>query len=194
MRVVLATTSGHKVREIRRLLEGYDVELIDRPTHVDDVEETAETLEGNALIKARALRDATGEAALADDTGLFVDGLGGRPGVRSARYAGALATDESNVAKLLAELSAAKAPTRHATFRTVVAVALPGGDEWWVAGTLAGEILAQPRGAGGFGYDAIFAPSGLGGRSLAELTMAEKNDISHRGVALRRVAQTLASS
>jgi XTP/dITP diphosphohydrolase len=191
---VLATANEHKVHEMRSILAPYEVELLPRPDEVPDVEETADTLEGNAQLKARALAHATGEAAIADDTGLFIDALDGRPGVHSARYAGSGVNFDENVKKVLNELQGVDAADRRARFRTVIAVAYPNGESWCVDGVLEGTILAGPQGDGGFGYDPIFAPVNEGGRSLAELTMAEKNERSHRGHALRALVAKLASS
>lgn len=192
-RFVLATANEHKAGEIRRVLGDYDVELLDRPGDVPDVDETEMTLEGNALLKARALTTATGEAAIADDTGLFVDALDGRPGVYSARYAGENASYADNVAKLLVELDGVDDARRGANFRSVIAVTFPDGGSWWVEGVLEGTILTEAKGDGGFGYDPVFAPA-AGARSLAELTPDEKDALSHRGRALRAFAEKLSRS
>jgi XTP/dITP diphosphohydrolase len=191
---VLATANRHKVDEMRAILAPYDVQLFPRPDEVADVDETEDTLEGNALLKARALSKATGEAAIADDTGLFIDALSGRPGVHSARFAGEGVNFSENVKKVLRELKGIDAADRRAHFRTVIAVAYPNGASWWVDGVLEGSILTGPKGEGGFGYDPIFAPVDEGGRSLAELTPAEKNARSHRGYALRALVAALESS
>jgi XTP/dITP diphosphohydrolase len=191
---VLATANAHKAEEIRRVLEPYGIELLDRPLDVADVDETEETLEGNALLKARALSDATGLPAIADDTGLFIDALEGRPGVFSARYAGENATFADNVSKALTELDGVDDPRRSAYFRSVIAVAYPDGTSWWVEGALDGMILHSPIGEHGFGYDVIFAPADFGGTSLAQLTPDEKSAISHRGQALRAFAEKIARS
>ena len=191
---VLATANHHKVEEMRAILAPYDVQLLPRPDEVLDVDETDDTLEGNALLKASALSKATGQAAIADDTGLFIDALSGRPGVHSARYAGDGASYEENVKKVLRELRGVHLVDRRAHFRTVIAVAYPIGTTWWVDGVLEGTILDTPRGEGGFGYDPIFAPVDEGGRSLAELTPEEKNARSHRGHALRALVTVLESS
>lgn len=190
---VLATANPHKAQEMREVLARTDVELLARPPDVPDVEETEDTLEGNALLKAVALCRATGLPAIADDTGLFIDALGGRPGVYSARYAGEHATYADNVAKALGELAEVPESGRRARFRTVIAVASPDGSTWLAEGALEGSIAYEPRGEGGFGYDPIFVPDGGGGRSLAELSAAEKNEISHRGRALRVFAEKLLS-
>ena len=145
-------------------------------------------------MKAKALVDATGEAAVADDTGLEVDGLDGRPGVYSARFAGEHATYADNVAKLLAELSAAGAVNpdqRRATFHTVALVAFPDGSELWADGRVSGVITPEAVGDRGFGYDPVFAPDGGGGRTFAQMSPGEKHDISHRGRAFRALAAKL---
>jgi XTP/dITP diphosphohydrolase len=189
---VLATANLHKTEEIRAVLEPLGFTLLARPLDVPDVDETGETLEANALLKAQALVDATGLPAIADDTGLFVDALDGRPGVQSARYAGEHATYEENVAKLLAELDGVAASERTARFRTVIVIAYPDGTDVCVDGVLDGVIAFARTGDQGFGYDPVFVPSVTGGRSLAELSAHEKNTLSHRGVALRALAEKLA--
>jgi XTP/dITP diphosphohydrolase len=191
---VLATANAHKAEEIRRVVEPYGIELLPRPLDVADVDETEETLEGNALLKARALTDATGLAAIADDTGLFIDALAGRPGVYSARYAGENATFADNVSKALTELDGIDDARRSARFRSVIAVTYPDGTSWWVDGVLDGMILHSPIGENGFGYDVIFAPADFGGTSLAQLSPDEKSAISHRGQALRSFAEKVVSS
>jgi len=184
---VLATANPGKAAEIRAVLSG--VELLARPASVPEVEETEATLEGNATLKARALRDATGEAALADDTGLEVVALGGAPGVYSARWAGPEATYADNVAKLLREMEGRT--DRRARFRSVLTIAYPDGSELSVEGTVEGLITTEARGGSGFGYDPVFAPEGAGGRTFAEMDVAEKNSISHRGRALAALAHQL---
>ncbi|HZU73813.1 MAG TPA: RdgB/HAM1 family non-canonical purine NTP pyrophosphatase [Acidimicrobiales bacterium] len=187
MRLVLATANPDKAVEIAAIFTAH--QLLPRPPEVPDVDETEPTLEGNALLKARALVRATSEAALADDTGLEVNALGGAPGVRSARYAGEGATYADNVAKLLEEL--ARFDDRRARFRTVVAVAFPDGRELTAEGSVTGVIVDRPRGGGGFGYDPVFAPEGGGGRTFAEMDPESKHAISHRGRALRAMAALL---
>jgi XTP/dITP diphosphohydrolase len=186
---VLATANPHKADEMRAVLTPLGVELLERPHGVEDVEETGETLEENALLKARALVEATGRAAIADDTGLFVDALHGRPGVRSARYAGEAATYDDNVTKLLEELDGVEART--ARFVTVIAVAFPDGTSFCVAGQLDGVITRARLGDQGFGYDPVFAVD-ADGRTLAQLTPQQKNELSHRGRALRALGEELA--
>lgn len=156
-----------------------------------DVEETGATLVENARIKAVALRAATGLPAIADDTGLFVDALDGRPGVWSARYAGEHASSAANVTKLLGELDGVAIARRTARFVTVALLAGPGGEEQWAEGTVAGVIVDAPRGDGGFGYDPVFVPDGGDGRTFAEMAPSEKHARSHRGRAFRALASQL---
>jgi len=189
VRVVLATANPHKAAEIAPLLAGFEV--VPRPVELADVEETADTLEGNARLKAEAVAAFSGELAVADDTGLEVDALGGRPGVWSARYAGEHATYADNVAKLLAELDGVGLARRGARFRTVVVACAPDGREIVAEGTVRGHIALAGRGASGFGYDSVFVPDGADGRTFAEMTTAEKGAISHRGRAFRALAGAL---
>lgn len=184
-RVVVATANPDKAREIRAALAESGLELVDRPGHVPEVQEIGATLVANARLKATALCEATAMAALADDTGLEVDSLGGAPGVWSARYAGERATYAQNVEKLLAEMSLAMRNARTARFRTAIVLARPDGTELVACGTVEGVIAEVPRGEGGFGYDSVFVPAAGGGRTFAEMTGAEKQSISHRGRALR---------
>lgn len=179
---------------MRDVLMNLGIELLDRPSHVPDVDETGDSLEENALLKARALVDATGRAAIGDDTGLFVDALEGHPGVRSARFAGEDASYHDNVVKLLDELNGVADERRTARFRTVIAVAYPDGGFLTVEGVLEGRITENPRGDRGFGYDPVFAPFNAMGRTLAELTSTEKNEVSHRALALRALALELAQT
>jgi XTP/dITP diphosphohydrolase len=189
VRFVLATANPDKAAEIAAILT--DVELLPRPPEVPDVEEDEDTLEGNAFTKAMALVYATGEAAIADDTGLEVDALGGAPGVRSARYAGEHATYADNVAKLLRELDGVA--DRRARFRTAAVAAFPDGGSTLIGGTVAGVIATEPRGGNGFGYDGVFIPDGGDGRTFAEMTPEEKHALSHRGRAFRGLGLLLAA-
>ena len=201
-RLVIATRSEHKLRELRELLQldGIDlVSLDDLGTPGDPVED-AETFEGNAAIKARVAVRATGLPSLADDSGLEVDALGGGPGVRTRRYAGENATDADNNAKLLAALDGLPPGRRGARYVCVLALALPGdtgvrGGQplTFARGTCRGRIATAPRGSGGFGYDPIFEPASEppGGRTLGLWSPAEKNAISHRARAARRMAPRL---
>ena len=190
---VLATANPHKAQEMRDILTSLGFDVRARPDNAPDVEESSDTLEGNALLKAHALAEVTGEPAIADDTGLFVDALLGRPGVYSARYAGEGASYADNVAKLLHELDGVPDVGRDARFRSVIAVAYPDGNSFTVDGVLEGSIIQSPRGSEGFGYDPVFVPAGASGRTLAELTPDQKNDLSHRGRALRALAEKLTS-
>jgi XTP/dITP diphosphohydrolase len=192
MRVVLATANKDKAREIVAEL-GDRFEVLPRPDHVPEVDETGTTLEDNARLKAVALMEATGEAALADDTGLEVDALGGAPGVYSSRYSGENATYAENVAKLVREMEGVPAERRRAKFRTVALVRFPDGRELVAEGAVLGTIATEPRGADGFGYDPVFVPDEGDGRTFAEMTLEEKNAVSHRGRAVRAVAELLRS-
>jgi XTP/dITP diphosphohydrolase len=165
------------------------VELVPRPPEVPDVVEDAETLEGNALLKARAICSATVEPALADDTGLEVDALDGAPGVRSARFAGEEADDEANRGHLLVQLDGVT--NRRARFRTVMTVVFPDGSQLSVEGRCEGSIADRERGDRGFGYDSLFIPDDGDGRTFAEMSTTEKNDISHRGRALTALLAAL---
>lgn len=183
MELVAATANPYKLAEIEAIL-GDSVVLAPRPPEVRDVAEDADTLEGNARLKAVAIMTATGRPALADDTGLEVDAIGGLPGVRSARYAGEEGDAAANVAKLLAALAGVHERERTARFRTVVLVSWPDGSETIAEGVVNGRIAPMPTGSNGFGYDPVFVPEGGGGRTFAEMTDGEKNAISHRGRAL----------
>ena len=172
MRLVMASGNAHKAAEIREILSAHMIEQ--RPSWVGEVDENAETLAGNARLKARAICEATGTAAVADDTGLEVDALGGLPGVRSARFAGDSATDEENLRKLLKSLEAVPSDERGARFRTVAIVAFPDGKELVTEGVANGMIAEVPRGNGGFGYDSLFVPDEGTGLSFAEMSETEK--------------------
>lgn len=190
MRFVLASANPDKAAEIAAILSGH--ELLPRPTHVPDVDETGTTLEENARLKAVALVEATDEAAVADDTGLEVVALGGAPGVYSARYAGDDATYADNVAKLVAAMAGNE--NRRARFRTIALARFPDGREVVAEGVVDGVIVETARGDAGFGYDPLFAPDEGGGRTFAEMTAAEKHAISHRGRAFRALDQLLQST
>ncbi len=192
-KIVVATANRDKAQEIRAVLEaeGLAIDWVRRPAEVAEVDESGATLLDNARIKARALVDATGLAAVADDTGLEVDSLGGAPGVYSARYAGDHATYADNVGKLLVELDALRRNSRTARFRTVVVLACPSGVELSAEGVIEGVIASSARGSAGFGYDPVFVPAGGGGRTFAEMAANEKDAISHRGRALRTLARQM---
>jgi XTP/dITP diphosphohydrolase len=186
-RLVVASKNPDKIIEIESVLvrEGLVAEIV-RGLSWPEVEETEPTLEGNALLKARAVAAATGLPALADDTGLEVAALGGEPGVHTARFAGPEASYRDNVEKMLAVLDGVE--DRRATFRSVVAVVWPGGAEATAEGRLDGTITRQARGKFGFGYDPVFE---VAGKTLAEMGPEAKDALSHRALALRALAQLL---
>ncbi|HYK95368.1 MAG TPA: non-canonical purine NTP pyrophosphatase [Candidatus Dormibacteraeota bacterium] len=199
--MVVATRSAHKLRELRDLLRlaGVNLVSLDELGVVGEPVENGLTFETNARIKARFAARMTGLPAIADDSGLEVAVLGGAPGVRTRRYAGPDATDAENNAKLLRELAAVPIGRRDARYVCVLALALPersapGGLRLWVRrGTSRGRIAIEPRGSGGFGYDPLFEPARerLGGRTFGEYGRAEKDAISHRGRAARRMLPLL---
>lgn len=188
--ILLATTNRGKLAEFRALLPGgmTVLSLLDMP--VDMPEETGETFEENALLKASAAAAFTGMITVADDSGLEVNALAGQPGVRSARFSGAGATSESNIEQLLHLLQDVPLEQRQARFRAVLAVVHPGGSAETFEGSCEGFIGLQKTGQGGFGYDPVFYFAD--GRSMAELGMEEKNRISHRGQAVKRWLDTFA--
>ena len=195
-RVVLASANPRKAEELAAILadSGLGVELVPRPDDVAEVVEDAPDFLGNARLKAVALCAATGEPSLADDSGLEVDGLGGAPGVYSARYAKHRATDADNWALVLDELRRAGAvdpARRRARFRCVVVLHRPDGTESVAEGSVEGTIADAPRGDNGFGYDPVFVPDDGDGRTFAEMSAGEKHAISHRGRALRALVEQL---
>jgi XTP/dITP diphosphohydrolase len=186
--VVLATRNAHKLREFQRLLPSVELEPL--PDEIELPPETGETFEENALIKARAAAEATNRPAIADDSGIEAEALQGRPGVRSARYAGEHATDGENLDKLRAEAP----PGSGLRYVCAVAYIEPGKPPRTVEGTCEGRMAEEPRGDGGFGYDPVFLPAdGDGTRTMAELSDEEKDRISHRGRAVREAAAWLPS-
>lgn len=186
--LVMATNNPHKLHEIREILEGrYRVMSLAEIGCHDDIPETADTLEGNALIKARWVKERYGYDCFADDTGLEVDALGGAPGVYSARWAGPGCTPADNVAKMLREMQGEE--NRRARFRTVIAL-IKDGKETLVDGKVEGTILTAAAGSNGFGYDPIFSPEDSG-VSFAQMTDEQKNAISHRGRATRALLKHL---
>lgn len=188
MRLVCASANPRKVDELARMLPSW-VQLLPRPENVGEVDETAPTLEGNATIKAVEIAHAAGDWALADDTGLLVDALNGEPGVRSARFAGDDATDADNRALLLQKLDGIT--NRTARFKTVLAVVHPSGEMHFVSGECKGAIALTERGENGFGYDSVFIPRDGNGRTFAEMTPSEKDELSHRGRALSKLPELL---
>ena len=190
MQLVSATANPDKFIEIAEILPA-QIELLPRPTDIPDVVEDANDLEGNARLKAAAIMEATGLAAIADDTGLEVDALQGAPGVHSARFAGDSATYEENVAKLLKSLETVAVENRTARFRTVALIVWPDGTETIAHGVVEGRITENPIGELGFGYDAVFCPNEGRGKTFGEMANSEKNFISHRGRALRLLSEKL---
>ena len=187
--VVCASANPDKVAEISSIL-GDAVELLPRPADVPDVVEDSGTLEGNARLKAEALVRATGMPALADDTGLEVDALGGEPGVETAYFAGPTATHAQNRAKLLDELAGLGPEDRTAQFVTIAMVVWPDGREVSARGICKGSIAEQERGERGWGFDPLFIPAG-DTRTFSEMTEAEKHAVSHRGRAFAALLDTL---
>ena len=190
LRVSCASANPHKVAEIVDLMGGV-VDLVLRPSDLAEVVEDADTLEGNARLKAVAVCAATGLPALADDTGLEVDALNGAPGVITARFAGEGATDAQNRQKMLVELEGIDAPQRTARFRTVALLRFPDGREIVAHGVCEGSIAVHEIGDRGFGYDALFIPADGDGRTFAQMTIDEKHELSHRGRAFRALAEML---
>jgi XTP/dITP diphosphohydrolase len=186
--LVIASRNEHKVEEIRKLLAGLAVNVLSLRDFPDapEIEEDGATFQDNALKKARVIARFTGLATLADDSGLEVESLGGKPGVRSARFAGESASDAENNRKLLRCMADVPSQERRAQFRCVIALVSPKGAEQLVEGICSGVIIEEERGSGGFGYDPLFLVPHLG-KTFAELSMEEKNRISHRGKALQRV-------
>jgi XTP/dITP diphosphohydrolase len=199
MELVCATANPDKVAEIAAILDGV-ADLLPRPDSVGDIAEDAETLEGNARLKAHAIARATGLAAIGDDTGLEVDALGGAPGVKSAAFGGVQGSYHDNCARLLEAMEGVT--DRRARFRTVLVVAWPDGRELVAEGVCEGFITSLEIGSQGFGYDSIFIPEVRPGilksssnlRTFAEMSMAEKNLISHRSLAMRNLMELLRNS
>jgi XTP/dITP diphosphohydrolase len=188
--LLVATRNEHKLRELREALPGIELEPL--PAEFELPPEKGETFTENALAKARAAGAATGRAAIADDSGIEAYGLGGRPGVRSARYAGEGASDEENLAKLFDEVG--RQDDRRVAYVCVIALLNEDGSEAVFEGRCEGTLATEPRGSGGFGYDPAFVPDDTGPddeRTMGELAPAEKDAISHRGRAARALAEHL---
>jgi len=190
-KLLLATRNKGKIEEFRRILEDIaagEIDLVglDQFPDLHDVEESGSTFEANALLKAHATAQFTKLPAIADDSGICVDYLDGAPGIFSARWAGTHGDDEANLQKVLQELTGVTSENRGAQFRSVVALAHPNGEYICEEGVMCGEIVQSPRGENGFGYDPIFQPTGFTVTS-AQLSAIEKDEISHRGKALRAI-------
>jgi XTP/dITP diphosphohydrolase len=194
-RLAIASKNAHKLRELGRICADWPVEWVTVETHdpdaFPDVEESGATYLENALLKAHAVAEALGVPAIADDSGIEADALGGRPGPRSARFAGEAATDEENLRALLVAVKGVPGGGRAARYRCVAAIAYPDGAEAHVEGICEGVLRTKPVGTGGFGYDPIFEPVGWD-VTMAELTDEEKDRISHRGRAFRGLREVLA--
>ena len=192
MKIILATQNMGKIRELQALLVDEKIEVLSLRDIPDweDVEENGGTFADNAAIKAREAVKRTGLISLADDSGLEVDALGGAPGVYSARYAGETKNDERNIDKLLHVLETIPEDKRTARFRCALVMATPSGEEYLTEGAVEGRILTQRRGCDGFGYDPVFYLSEFA-RTMAELSMTEKNTLSHRAQAFRKAIPIL---
>jgi XTP/dITP diphosphohydrolase len=192
--IAIASRNPHKLREITRICADWPVAWIlpDDARGWPDVEETGSTYVENALLKGRAVAAALGVAALADDSGIEVDALGGAPGPFSARYAGPDADDARNLAELLRALSGVPGGGRTARYRCVAALVRPDGRDVLAEGTCEGTLVGRPRGSRGFGYDPVFVPAGWD-RTMAELADEEKDRVSHRGRALRELKARLSA-
>jgi len=193
-RIALATRNAHKLRELTRICATWPVTWVTVDNHdpaaFPDVEESGDTYLENATLKARAVASALGLPALADDSGIEVDALGGRPGPRSARYAGEQATDPQNLQALIQAIRGVPGSGRSARYRCVAALALPDGDLVHTEAVCEGTLRSTPAGSGGFGYDPIFVPVGWE-MTMAELTDEQKDRISHRGRAFRALLEVL---
>ncbi len=191
--MIFATANKHKLREMRELLPGLDLQAL--PASVELPPEEGNSFAEIALEKARAAHAATGEAVIGDDSGIEASGLGGRPGIHSARYGGPGATDEENLAKLLREVAAA-GDDRRAAYHCALALVAEDGTERVFEARCEGRLIDTPRGTGGFGYDPAFVPDATGddARTMSELGQAEKNEISHRGGAARLLVAHLEGS
>jgi XTP/dITP diphosphohydrolase len=195
-RVAIASRNHGKIREILAICRDWPVTWVTAegdPREWPQVEETGATYLENALLKAHAVAQALGLPAVADDSGIEVDALGGAPGHRSARFAGPEATDRENLQKLIELIAPVPEAGRGARYRCVAALVGPGGPELWAEGVCEGALVAEPRGEGGFGYDPIFVPAGLD-RTMAEFEPEEKDRISHRGRAFRALRERMATS
>ncbi|GIN60244.1 non-canonical purine NTP pyrophosphatase [Robertmurraya siralis] len=192
--IIIATKNRGKALEFVRMFQplGYEVKTLLDFDEIEDIEETGQTFEENAIIKAKAVAERTGQVVIADDSGLVVDALNGAPGIYSARYAGLAKDDEANIDKVLEQLKEVPDEERTARFYCALAVAEPDGKTFTVNGTCEGVILRTRRGVNGFGYDPIFFVNELG-KAMAELEPSEKNQISHRANALKKLEEIIQS-
>ncbi|ATH92681.1 nucleoside-triphosphate diphosphatase [Bacillus glycinifermentans] len=190
--VIIATKNEGKVKEFKEMLapRGYDVKSLLDIGYTADIEETGQTFEENAIIKAETISKETGKIVIADDSGLSVDYLGGRPGVYSARYAGEDKSDLANLQKLLKELEGVEKEDRSARFRCALALCIPGQETKTVEGAVEGYITEEPIGTNGFGYDPVFLVKDKD-QTMAQLSSGEKNKISHRADALKKLTALL---
>ncbi|ASB88026.1 XTP/dITP diphosphatase [Bacillus sonorensis] len=190
--VIIATKNEGKVKEFKEMLapRGYDVKSLLDIGYTADIEETGQTFEENAIIKAETIAKETGKMVIADDSGLSVDYLGGRPGVYSARYAGEEKNDLANLQKLLQELEGVEKEDRTARFRCALALSIPGQETKTVEGAVEGFITEEPAGTNGFGYDPVFLVKDKD-KTMAQLSSSEKNKISHRADALKKLSALL---
>ncbi|MGG0720434.1 XTP/dITP diphosphatase [Robertmurraya massiliosenegalensis] len=193
-KVIIATKNLGKAMEFERMFRplGFEVKTLLDYEEIEDIEETGQTFEENAMIKAEAVAKQTGQVVIADDSGLIVDALDGAPGIYSARYAGPAKDDEANMDKLLENLKDVPDEQRTARFYCALAIAYPNGEGITVNGSCEGIILRNRRGSNGFGYDPIFFVNGLG-KAMAELEPSEKNQISHRANALKKLEEIIQS-
>jgi XTP/dITP diphosphohydrolase len=195
-RLAIASKNPHKLRELGRICSDWPVEWVTVENHDGpwpDVEEPFETYLENAAEKARVVASGLGVPALADDSGLEVEGLGGGPGPRSARFAGEDASDEENLAKLISVVEELLPDARRARYVCLAAIATPDGEILYASGVCDGTLAAERRGERGFGYDPIFVPDDTPGRTMAELADEEKDRISHRGRAFRALRETISA-
>ncbi|MCD4707097.1 MAG: RdgB/HAM1 family non-canonical purine NTP pyrophosphatase [Candidatus Sabulitectum sp.] len=188
--MVLASANRDKLKELKKLISRGEIVAIGEIIPGWDIEETGRTLEENALLKARAAAEATQRTAIADDTGLFVWALGDAPGIYTARYAGENCTYRDNTDKLLNALCGEKNSNRRASFRTVIALVIPNGEEYIFQGSVEGRITKDHSGKEGFGYDPVFFSTELN-KTFAECTTEEKNRVSHRARAMRKLNEFL---
>ncbi len=190
MRLVVATFNRGKFLEFNNLLSPLGIDVLKLPQGTQAVEETGKTFLENAYQKAFTYAKRLGQPVVADDSGLMVDALGGKPGVRSARFAGEGASDRKNVERLISELRGLGLPESPARFVTFLCLSYPDGKGLWSMGELKGKVITSPRGKNGFGYDSVFIPSGWK-QTLAEVSMKIKNEVSHRGKAVLKLIEML---